>query len=456
MAKEKINILIVDDDQDILNTARLFLKHFYENIFTINDPSRIPEIFNSYPIDIVLLDMNFKKGKNDGKEGIQWLKKITELDSSIIIIVITAYADISLAVKATKLNAFDFIVKPWENEKMLATIKAGLKHRKSELKIKHLENTQNHFQEKINNDYVEILGESAAIKKVKQTIDKVAKTDANVLILGENGSGKELIARSIHNKSTRNNNVFIGVDLGSLSETLFESELFGNVKGAFTDAKESKPGRFELANNGTVFLDEIGNISLQMQSKLLSVIQNKEFTPVGGKHNIKSDFRLICATNSPLYQQVSKKKFREDLLFRINTVEIKIPSLKERIEDIPQLAEHFINKYSKKYNKSFKALINKQIRSLKKYPWPGNVRELHHVIERAVIMSETNLLEFNLMKYEKSDPKDSAQEIVQLHELEKKHILNALDKHNGNISKTAKELGIARTALYRRIEKYDL
>jgi len=456
MILEKANILIIDDDEDILNTARLFLKQFFQNIYTLSNPEKIAEILHEYPIDLVLLDMNFRKGKNAGEEGIYWLKMIQKLDKKIIVIMITAYAEISLAVKAIKLNAFDFIVKPWQNEKMLATVMAGLNHRSSLLKIKQLEQTQHHFQKESEKEFIEVIGESAALKKVIQTIDKVAATDANILILGDNGSGKELIARVIHNKSERSNSVFISVDLGSLSESLFESELFGYEKGAFTDAKESKPGRFELAQNATIFLDEIGNIPMNLQSKLLSVIQNKEYVPVGGKNAIKTDFRLICATNAPIYQLVSEKKFREDLLFRINTVEIQIPSLKERITDIPILATHFINKYSKKYQKSFKALNRQQINKLKKYHWPGNVRELQHVVERAVIMSDSNKLEINISNNDQSVEIPDTNQIIQLHEMEKLLVIKALKKHNGNISNAAKELGIARTALYRRIEKYDL
>lgn len=459
MNKLDAKILIVDDDQDVLLAARLFLKQHFKVVHAEQDPGNIPGLLKNESYDVILLDMNFSRDATSGKEGFIWLNRILEIDPAAVVIFITGYGDIELAVQGIKEGATNFILKPWENKKLLATITANLKIRQSKKELEGLRNQQKVLLSSIDQGFGNIIGNSPAMEKVMATVQKVAVTDANVLILGENGTGKELIARAIHKASKRSDEVFISVDLGAISETLFESELFGYKKGAFTDAKEDRAGRFEAAHKGTIFLDEIGNLSQPLQSKLLSVIQNRKVIRLGSNKEISIDVRVLSATNMPLYQMVKENKFRQDLLYRINTVEISVPSLRERVEDIPLLVDHFLSIYSKKYKMPQKRIHPSTLKRLEKHPWPGNIRELQHAVERAVIMSEGNVLEphdFFLSRSE--DEKDSSFSTTNynLEETERMLIRKVIDKYGGNISKAAKELGLTRASLYRRIEKYGL
>ena len=457
MAKTEAKILVVDDDIDVLNSARLFLKQQFTLVQIENDPGNIPLHFDREPFDVVLLDMNFRKGENDGSDGLHWLNRVLEIDPNTIVILITAYGEFELAVEAIKSGATDFITKPWKNEKLFATITSALQLRKSKLEVDRLKNTQKTLEGDIDQQYENFLGESEPMQRVFSMIEKVGPTDATVLILGENGTGKGVAARAMHKRSSRANEVFINVDLGSISETLFESELFGHVKGAFTDAKEDKPGRFELASGGTLFLDEVGNLSLPLQAKLLTVLQNRTVSRVGSSKEIPVDIRLICATNMPLYEMVKEGKFRQDLLYRMNTVELRMPSLAERTDDLYLLINHFMQTFGKKYNKDKMRIDTATINKLKKYPWPGNIRELEHSIERAIILADGNKLssqDFLLNTSRASSQEED--DILNLSEMEKRLILKALDKHNGNVTRAAKELGIDRLALYRRLQKYGL
>jgi DNA-binding NtrC family response regulator len=454
---EQAKILIVDDDRDILETARMFLKQEFAVVQIEENPGRIPSLIRATEFDVILLDMNFKIGVNDGEEGFHWLGEILKVDPQAVVILITAYGEVDLAVKAMKHGATDFVLKPWKNQKLLGTILAAIQLRKSRKEVEKLKVTQEKLSDTIDQPYVDFIGGSPAIKRVHELIDRVASTDADVLILGENGTGKELVARAIHRNSLRNNKVFISVDLGAITETLFESELFGHVKGAFTDARQDKPGRFELAAGGTIFLDEIGNLSLGLQSKLLTVLQNRKVQRVGGTHEIPIDFRLICATNLPLNDMVYEKKFRQDLLYRINTVEIRVPPLRERPDDIHLLTEHFLNLYGKKYKRPGMKIGKTVLQKMKKYFWPGNIRELQHAVERAVILSEEKVIESPelIINAGSLKPKQDAPPRT-LEEMEKVFILQSLDDNNGNVSQTALALGMTRTALYRRMKKHGI
>ena len=457
MPKTEAKILIVDDDVDVLHTARIYLKQQFTLVQIENTPENIPAHFERESFDLVLLDMNFKKGENDGAAGLHWLNTILEIDPNVIVILITAYGELDLAVKAIKAGATDFIAKPWKNEKLYGTITSALQLRQSKLEVDRLKNTQKTLNSDINQKFESFLGESLPMQKVFSLIEKVGPTDANVLILGENGTGKELAARALHRNSTRKDEVFINVDLGSISETLFESELFGHVRGAFTDAKEDKPGRFELASGGTLFLDEIGNLSLPLQAKLLTALQQRKVMRVGSGKEIPVDIRLVCATNMPLYDMVKEGSFRQDLLYRINTVEVRMPSLSERKDDIELLVKHFMDMYGKKYQKTKMRIDQGTISKLKRYHWPGNIRELQHAIERAIILADGNKITSDDFFLQPSKSGDSdAEAILNISEMEKRLILKALDKHNGNVTRAAKDLGLDRLALYRRLQKYGL
>ncbi len=455
-------ILVVDDDQDVLSAARLYLKRHFGQVDILDRPDSIPDLLRQDTYDVILLDMNFTKDVSSGKEGFFWLDKILSIDPSAVVVMFTAYGDVELAVKAIKEGATDFTVKPWENKKLQATILSAMKLRASRLEYEKLRSWQRQVSADIDHKYQDMIGQSEPMLKLYQTIQQVAKTDANVLILGENGTGKELIARAIHRNSNRSQEVFVNVDLGALSETLFESELFGHVKGAFTDAKDDRPGRFEIASAGSIFLDEIGNLSLPMQAKLLTVLQNKEVIRLGSNKVIPVDVRQIFATNMHLHQMVGEHKFRQDLLYRINTIEIQVPPLRERKEDIPLLAEYFLQHYVKKYQKRIRSLSESALNRMQKYHWPGNVRELQHVMERAVIMNKGLTLnaEDLLINTRSSVEAEEGDDLVisnyNLEHIERLVIKKILKKYHGSVTKAANELGLTRTSLYRRMEKYDL
>lgn len=459
MEKMSAKLLIVDDDQDVLLAARLFLRQHVDIVHTERNPENIPDLLRNETYDLILLDMNFSRNATSGQEGFHWMNKILEIDPAAAVILITGYGDIELAVQGIKEGATNFLLKPWENKKLLATISATLEVRKSKVELEGLKGRQKVLIADQDQAYSHIIGKSAAMMKVLATVEKVARTDANILILGENGTGKEVVARAAHRASRRAGEVFISVDLGAITESLFESELFGYKKGAFTDAKEDRAGRFEAAHKGTIFLDEIGNLSHSLQSKLLSVLQNRKVVRLGSNKEIPIDVRLVCATNMPLYQMVNEGKFRQDLLYRINTVEIKLPPLRERTEDIEALAEHFIDQYCHKYKLPKKRLNASTLKRLQIHHWPGNIRELQHSVERAVIMSEGNVLEphdFFLSDNEDSRPAEVLPNNMNLEETEKMLIRKVVDKYGGNISRAANELGLTRASLYRRMEKYGI
>jgi len=451
-------VLVIDDDDDILLSARLFLKQQVKQVITCKSPKEINVLISKNEVDIILLDMNYQKGASDGREGLYWLEHILSIDKDYVIILMTAFGNVELAVKAIKNGATDFILKPWENEKLFATISAASKLRESTKKMKKLEKIHSSMQKDMARGFEHIIGESESIEQLQNTLLKVSPTDANVLILGENGTGKQVFAHEIHANSQRKNQVFMHVDLGSLNENLFESELFGYAKGAFTDAKEDKPGRFELADGGTIFLDEIGNLSLPLQAKLLSVLQNRTVTRLGESKERKVNVRLITATNMPLNEMVAKNTFRQDLLFRINTVELLLPPLRKRGNDILLLANHFLQVFNSKYHKEIRKLNSKTQESLLNYQWPGNVRELQHVLERAVIMSDGNEIhEVDLqLSQQRFTQNNVLPDEMALSNMEKMMVEKAIEKHKGNISRAAAELGLTRAALYRRIEKFGI
>ncbi len=459
MPKKKFGkILAVDDNKDVLFALRLLLKSQVESIETSDNPEEIPDLLKENDFDVIMLDMNFTKDASSGQEGFMWLDKILSIDPAAVVIFITAYSDVNNAVKAIKEGATDFIIKPWQNEKIIATVLSAIKLRRSRIEIDNLKKRQTGLQQLLNQPFDNFLGVSPAMQKVFDTIKKVGATDASVLILGENGTGKELVARALHKESTRANKIFVSADLGAITESLFESELFGHVKGAFTDAKGERIGRFELASGGTIFLDEIGNISMPMQSKLLTVLERREITRVGSNRNTLIDIRLISATNKGLQEMISDGTFREDLLYRLNTVEIHLPPLRERHEDISLLANYFLNIFSKKYNKRIRELSLAVVKKLQAYPWPGNVRELRHAIERTVILSESSVLQASDFQLRNNKKLSDGLELenYNLEYVEKTIINKIVKKHSGNISTAAKELGLTRTSLYRRLEKYGL
>lgn len=451
----KASVLVIDDDQDVLTALMLFLKGEVSNVFTERNPENIPSLLNSKTIDLVLLDMNFNASVNSGNEGLFWLRKIREIKPGMPVVMITAYGDIQLAVKSVKEGATDFVVKPWHNDRLISVISDSLMKSSKKNPV----NASNHSPATEFESYrKEIIGESDSITGIFKVIDKISPTDANVLILGENGTGKELVAKAIHSRSLRRNQPFIKVDIGALSESLFESELFGHKKGAFTDAREDRQGRFFAADGGTLFLDEIGNITIQQQAKLLTAIQSRQITPLGSNEPINVNIRLICATNLSLAELSNEQRFRKDLIYRIKTVDIVLPPLRNRKEDISLLADHYLKLYSDKYFKPGLSLSVGAIDKLKHYQFPGNIRELQYMMERAVIMSDTRELNasdiiFSPIEYTNEESLEVNE--TRLSDIEKRTILKVIDKNNGNISKAARELGITRTALYRRLNRYE-
>ena len=451
MILKKANVLIVDDDPDVLTAVKLLLKTEAQEIITEKNPENLNWLLQRNQVDLVLLDMNFNSAINTGNEGLYWLRKIKEWKPAVCVIMITAYGDIDLAVRSLKEGANDFIVKPWHNEKLIDTIKDLLDKREGVKTVKTSSKTAT--------GDTSILGESEVMQDIFHKVNKIAPTDANILLLGENGTGKDLMAKAIHERSLRADKPFIKVDVGALTDTLFESELFGHKKGAYTDAREDRTGRFEDAQGGTLFLDEIGNISLQQQAKLLTVLQNRQVTRLGTNKAVDIDIRLICATNLPLSELANENRFRKDLIYRINTVEINMPPLRKRNEDIVILARHFAKLYASKYLKPAVDFDAAALMKLKSYNYPGNVRELQYTIERAVIMADDQLLRpddliFSILETPGEVVVDD--DNVPLSTLEKNAILRVIEKHNGNITRAAKELGLTRTALYRRLSKYDI
>ncbi len=458
MTETSGTILVVDDNQDILFAADLLLGQQGATVHTTSDPNELPDLLSRKRFDLILLDMNYTQDVTSGQEGFDWLAQILEIDPAAVVILITAYADFEMAVRAIKAGATDFIVKPWQNEKLLATVSSALALSRSRNEAASLRSRSRQMSDDLDRPFLDFVGQSPVIVQVRTIVDKVAATDANVLITGENGTGKELVARALHRQSSRSREAFVSVDMGALSETLFESELFGHVKGAFTDAREDRAGRFELANGGTLLLDEIGNLNLPLQAKLLSVLQNRQVTRVGSGSPREVDIRLISATNLSLPEMVERGKFREDLLYRINTVEIPIPPLRDRRDDIPLLAHHFLGNFSRKYRKQLRGINAAALNKLSAYHWPGNVRELQHAIERAVIMSSTSALvpEDFFFPAKTRSANTLPLDTYNLTEIEGIVIRNALVQFGGNISKVARALGMSRPALYRRLERYGL
>jgi DNA-binding NtrC family response regulator len=452
MLMKDASILIVDDDPDVLTAVRLLLKTEVRQVVTEKSPENLKWLLSQQPFDLILLDMNFNSSINTGNEGFFWLKKIREYKSEAMVIMITAYGDIDLAVRSLKEGAADFVVKPWHNERLVESLKEGLKRKGNKQSPVPVFGADSIIGS-------ELLGSSKVMEDVFFKIEKIAPTDANILILGENGTGKDLVARAIHQHSNRSSKPFVKVDLGALTESLFESELFGHKKGSFTDAREDRVGRFEAAHGGTVFLDEIGNISLQQQAKLLSVLQNRQVIRLGTNEPIPIDIRLICATNLPLSELSDESCFRKDLIYRINTVDIMLPPLRKRKSDIMMLARHFAKLYSNKYLKSGLEFDASAEQKLLEYHYPGNIRELQYIIERAVIMSDGPVLSAKDLIFSPIEtavePDDDGGEL-KLSTVEKSTILRVIEKHNGNISRAAKELGLTRTALYRRLSKYNI
>jgi DNA-binding NtrC family response regulator len=459
MAKPLGKILVIDDNEDILLAARLFLKQHATLVRAEKDPKLLPSLLKDERYDIILLDMNFTQDVSSGQEGFMWLDRILQADPLAVVVLITAYGDVEMAVRAIKAGAVDFIVKPWQNEKLLATLSAAQRLRQSRDEVEHLRSQQQQLNADLDQQFQGIIGTSPAMKEVYALIRKVAHTEANVLILGENGTGKELVAREIHRQSARSHEVFVSVDMGAVPETLFESELFGHMKGAFTDAREDRAGRFEIASGGSLFLDEIGNLSLASQAKLLTVLDNRQVTRVGSNRARPVDIRLVCATNKPIKDMAGRGEFREDLLYRINTVEVCLPPLRKRSGDIPLLAQHYLDIYVRKYQRTGMRIAGTTLTKLEQYPWPGNVRELQHAMERAVIMAAEPVLhpsDFLLSPRQQPGADAPLLESYNLETAEKTLIRKVLAKHNGNVTQAARELGLTRTALYRRLDKHGL
>jgi len=480
--KQDGTILIVDDDNDILIAGKLLLKRHFTSVETCNQPEQIPFLLNQKKFDTILLDMNFGPGESSGEQGYGWLEKILKIDPECVVIMITAHGGVDVAVDAMKLGATDFIAKPWQNAKMIATLSSAVQLSKTRIEAKELRTTNKLLAEVTNqSNSQQLLGQSAGMKQVLSLIERTSPTDANILLLGENGTGKELVAREVHAQSNRSDQVFMSVDLGAISESLFESELFGHKKGAFTGAREDRVGRLKAANGGTLFLDEIGNLPLHLQAKLLTVLEQRVVTPIGANSSVAFDVRIITATNVSRQDLRREEKFRQDLLFRLNTVEIELPPLRQRKDDIETIASHYINLYSQKYTKPIKSLSNQALLAIKTYHWPGNIRALRHAVERAVILSQGSKLE--PMDFQLENPFNNIDEILQpsptnteeadadaslnremdsdskelnLDKLEKNAISIALRKHRYNISHTAKTLGLTRATLYRRMEKHGL
>jgi len=450
------NILIIDDHKRVRISLQMLLQDEFDTVNVLSNPKSLLSELQDNSYDIVLLDMNFSAGVNTGNEGLFWMNEILKYDPDLAVVLLTAYGDVELAVTAIKKGATDFVLKPWDNNKLSSTLKSALSLRQSKKKIQKLETDKQDLTRELNQNKSEMIGRSTVMMNLRKLLQKVAVTDANVLVLGEHGTGKELIAREIHQQSNRSNKPMVSVDMGAMSESLFESELFGHVKGAFTDAREDRQGRFELASGGTIFLDEIGNLSLAMQAKLLSVLQNREVIRVGDHQTRSIDIRLVCATNKNLQEMVAEGTFREDLLYRINTIQVDVPALRDRTSDIALLAEYFLMKYATKYDKRPLNYTDEALLKLQNYPWPGNVRELQHTVEKAVILSEGSRITKEDFLLKKNGTQASYVAPQSFVDMEKQMILAAMERHEGNLTHMARELGVTRPTLYHKIKKYDL
>ncbi len=453
------SVLVVDDDNDILYTAKLVLRSLFDKVETINRPCLIPDYLNACKYDVILLDMNYSRGTTLGKEGLEWLDKILQIDPEAHVLTTTAYGEINLAVQAMKRGAVDFITKPWNRDQLLSSVRNVMEHNHIDQVIR--KSVKGNAKGAVNHEksrYPEIIGRSPAMAQIMESIKTVGPTDANILILGESGTGKELAAWALHNESLRKQNSFVHVDLGSIPETLFEAELFGHTRGAFTDAREEREGRFEKASGGTLFLDEIGNLTLPLQAKLLTAIQNKEVVRIGSNHPIPMDVRLISATNLPIYDMADSFSFRQDLLYRINTIEIILPPLRDRKEDIDLLAEYYLELFSMKYGKAGIKISEDALQKLKQYHWPGNIRELAHIIERAVIFCKCGSVtsEDFILRNKPLNVVQTDAQSIKVEDYEKAAIIRAMDKFNGNLSKAAEEIGMARSTLYRKIARFGI
>ena len=456
MQNQKGNILIVDDNKSILSTLEILLAPEFQSVTSLSNPNQIPTELRKKDYNLIILDMNFQSGVNTGNEGIYWLGRIKETNPEVSVVMITAYGDIDLAVKALKSGASDFVLKPWDNEKLLATLKLAIQLNLSKREVRQLKERETELKKEINRDQRFIIGSSPQLMNILHLVRRVARTDANILITGENGTGKELVAQEIHRLSNRSGEVLVSVDMGAISETLFESELFGHVKGAFTDARENRQGKFEIAEKGTLFLDEIGNLSFPLQAKMLTAIENRQVSRIGSNQLISTDIRLVCATNRNLEQMVHEGLFREDLLYRINTIQLEIPPLRERGNDVLILAEFFLKKYAYKYDKPNLKINQQAHEKLLKYSWPGNIRELQHSIEKAVILSESNILKPEDFYLKHTSSSKSSDSFTTLEELEKQMIQQAIEKNNGNFTAAAEQLGVTRQTLYNRLKKSSL
>lgn len=453
MSFQKASILVVDDNRSILSALEILLIPEFGDVTLISNPNQILQELRKKDHNLVILDMNFAAGVKSGNEGLYWLRKIKEVKPDISVVMITAYGDIETAVKALKAGASDFVIKPWDNDKLLATLRLAIQLNLSKKEVNQLKNRESALKRELNREDRYIIGSSPQIMKVLNLARKVAKTDANVLITGENGTGKELIAQEIHRMSDRSKEVLVSVDMGAITETLFESELFGHVKGAFTDARENRQGKFEIASKGTLFLDEIGNLSFHLQSKLLAALENRQITRIGSNDPVPVDIRLICATNKNIENMVREGLFREDLLYRINTIHIELPPLRERGKDIITLSEFFLRKYIQKYNKRDLRINQQAFDKLMDYSWPGNIRELQNTIEKAVILSDTSVIKPEDLYLRPASRSMSFDSVTTLGEMEQQMITMAIDNNNGNLTAAAEQLGITRQTLYNRLKK---
>ena len=458
MPPHESRLLVIDDNEDVLTALRLLFERHGMAVRTATSPAAVPTLLREDPVDAVLLDMNFARDASSGQEGLMWLERVLALDPRAAVVMMTAYGDVDLAVEAMKRGAVDFVTKPWQNERMLATVAAAVRLRRAQAEADRLRVQRDALGQAPAGRFPEVIGESAAIRRVLALVEKVAATDANVLLLGENGTGKEVVARAVHQASARAAEVFVCVDLGALPGSLFESELFGYAKGAFTGAADDRPGRFEAADGGTLFLDEIGNVGPTQQAKLLSALQTRTVTRLGESRPRPVDIRVVAATNRPLHRLVAEGAFRQDLLYRINTVELHLPALRERAEDVPLLADHFLRLYAQKYGRAGLRLSAAAVEAMRAHAWPGNVRELQHAVERAVVLADGDVLgppDLALGPAPDGGP-GGFPEHLDLEQIERSAVLKALSKHGGNISRAAAELGLTRKSLYRRIEKYGL